>query len=290
MRKTSTRIAMLLAALLIAVSAIAVSLLMGTMLSAPVLRHIGPPPPDLAAIEVNFDGVEGWFVAAHAGAPCMLLMHGVRGDRRSMIERARLLRRAGYSSLLFDFQAHGASPGRHITFGHLESANARAGLALLRSKFACAKVGAIGQSLGGAASLLGEGPLRVDLLILESVYPTIEEAVADRLRIRLGSVGALLAPVLTLQLKPLLGVDGSALRPISRIGAYHGPLLIISGAEDQHTRQDETLRLYEAANQPKELWMVAGAAHVDLQRFAPEQYEARVLAFLTAHMPASVQP
>jgi alpha/beta superfamily hydrolase len=52
-------------------------------------------------------------------------MHGVRANRLSMVERARFLSYAGYSVLLFDFQGHGESTGQHITFGYLESKDAR---------------------------------------------------------------------------------------------------------------------------------------------------------------------
>jgi len=272
---------------LAAVLALAGSFLLGHLLSAPVPRSIGRAPADLNAADVEFGGVKGWFVPANTSGPCVLLMHGVRADRRSMIERARLLKRAGYSSLLFDFQAHGESPGPRITFGHRESSNARAAVDLLRSRFGCPQVAAIGQSLGGAASLLGAGPIDVDALILESVYPSIEAAVANRLRMRLGEPGARLAPLLMWQLRPLLGIESSALQPVQHIGAHRRPLLIISGTEDRHTTLAETRLLYERAHEPKRLWIVQGAAHVDLQTFTPADYQRTVLGFLAEHLSAA---
>lgn len=271
-------------AISIVVLGAAACLLAGSLLSAPASRAVGSPPQDLHAIDLAFSGIKGWFVPAGEQAPCVLLMHGLRADRRSMIERARLLQHAGYAALLFDFQAHGESPGEYITFGYLESANAQAALTLLRSKFKCSAIAAIGQSLGGAAALLGNAPLAVDALVLESVYPTIEEAVADRLQHQLGPIGAMLTPLLTLQLQPRLGVDPRALRPIERITQLHRPVMVISGTADRHTTIDEARRLYEAANAPKEFWAVPGAAHVDLQQFAPELYRQKLLDFLSAYL------
>ena len=258
----------------------------GARLSAPALHPVGPPPADLGAVEVEFEGVRGWFVPAAEGSACVILMHGVRSDRRSMIGRARFLKEAGYSSLLFDFQAHGESPGKGITFGHLESANARAAVAAARSRFQCNRVAAIGQSLGGAAALLGAEPLQVDALILESVYPTLAEAVADRLRIRFGEAGPLLAPLLTFQLKPRLGIEIQALRPIDHIAGFAGPVFVLSGVEDQHTRIDEARRLFSAAREPKVFWAVQGAAHVDLYQFSSELYRRRMLEFLDKYIGA----
>ncbi len=286
-KRKKRRRGVLLGALLAAVFVAAVACYaVGSALSAPRLHLVGPPPSDLNAVAVEFSGLSGWFVRAKAGAPCILLMHGIRADRRSMIERARLLRQAGYSSLLFDFQAHGESPGQYITFGYLESANARAAVALLHTTFQCPKIAAIGQSLGGVAALLGEGPLQVDALVLESVYPTFEEAVADRLRLQLGRAAVMLGPLLTMQLKPRLGIDVQVLRPIDHIASFRQPLLVLSGTEDQHTRLEEARRLFEAANEPKEFWAVEGAAHEDLYKFVPEAYGQRVLGFLGKYLKA----
>lgn len=256
----------------------------GSMLCAPARHDVGEPPPDLEAQSVRFNGLRGWFVPAGDGAMCALLMHGVRADRRSMVARAQMLKQAGYASLLFDFQAHGESPGEHITFGFVESNNAHAAVALMRSRFGCRKVIAIGQSLGGAAALLGERPIDADLLVLESVYPTIEEAVTNRLERRLGNFGALLTPLLTLQLKPRLNIDAEALRPVEAIGNFHQPVLLMAGTADEHTPIDEARRLYAAANEPKVFWAATGAKHVDLQRFDPDGYRRALFGFLSDYL------
>ena len=43
-----------------------------------------------------------------------------------------------------------------------------------------------------------------------------------------------------------------------------------------------TTVLQRGAPEPKRLWEVAGAGHVDLCDFAPEEYQARVLDFFGA--------
>src|SRR5262245_47632682 len=94
------------------------------ILAAPVPSSVGPPPP-------GFEGVDGpsrfgstlagWFRPGERGRGVIVLMHSVRESRLTMLGRAGFLSRAGYSVLLFDFQAHGESPGKHLTFGWLES-------------------------------------------------------------------------------------------------------------------------------------------------------------------------
>ncbi|SMC19072.1 hypothetical protein SAMN02745857_00631 [Andreprevotia lacus DSM 23236] len=139
--------------------------------------------------------------------------------------------------------------------------------------------------MGGAASVLGPAPLAVDAQVLESVYPSIEDAVADRLQMRLGLPGRWLAPLLYWQLPLRLGVSPSALRPIEAIARVRCPLLVMAGSTDQHTTMAEAQRPYAAAPQPKSLWVVEGAAHQDLYHYAPDDYRAPVLALLASLPP-----
>ena len=229
----------------------------------------------------------GWLVPGARGGGAVLLLHSLRSNRRQMIERARFLREAGYASLLFDFQAHGESPGERITFGYLESRDAHAALDYLRSRLPSERIGAIGVSQGAAAALVGRSPLEVDALVLEAVYPDLEQAVANRIAIRLGPLGRHLAPLLLWQVEPRLGFDPERLAPSSRIASLPAALLLIAGTEDRRTRLSESRLLFESASEPKEFWPVAGAAHVDFHRFAPDAYERRVLGFFGRNLRGS---
>lgn len=214
----------------------------------------------------------------------MLLLHGVRGNRRDMLSRAEFLHAHRYSVLLIDFQAHGESAGEQITFGARESQDVTAALVNLQRWVPGEPVGVIGVSMGAAAFVLSENRPAVNAVVLESMYPTIEQAISDRLRLHLGPAGPLLAPVLSVQLRPRLGVGIDELRPIDHVGSIGAPLLFLSGTLDQHTSLEEARALFAAASEPKEFWAVAGAAHVNLHRYAKEEYERRVLSFFAANL------
>ncbi len=200
-----------------------------------------------------------------------------------MLERARMLNAAGYSIVMIDLQAHGESRGKQITVGYLEKHDARAAVAFARQLHPKEPVGVIGVSLGGASVLLAS-PLGVDAVVLESVYPSINGAVHNRVAMRLGPLSFVPAELLLVQLKPRLGISRTQLRPIDHLPNVGCPVLIISGKEDRHTTESETRKMFSVAREPKELWLIDGASHVDLYRAFPEEYKARVLPFLEQHM------
>lgn len=201
-----------------------------------------------------------------------------------MARRAAFLHAAGYGVMLIDLPAHGMSDGSRITFGANESLAVMAALDWLRDRFPGEKLGVVGVSLGAASTVLSKPAGKVDALVLESMYPSIEEAVADRLEIRLGPAGRVLAPALLWQLPIYAGIHAEALQPERGLASLSAPVLIAAGDADLHTRWSETERLFAAAANPKELWRVQGAAHVDLCDFTPLEYQQRILAFLGKHL------
>jgi fermentation-respiration switch protein FrsA (DUF1100 family) len=255
--------------------------------------RIGNPPADLNAEPVTFESdsgatVHGWWCPTQNANGAVLLLPGIRANRLSMVERARFLRRAGYSVLLIDFQATGETKGDHITFGWKESRDVLAAIGFLRQTDPTTRVAIIGSSLGGVAALLATPPLKIDALVLEEVYPTIEIATRNRMENYLGVFGRRLAPLLLSQLQWRLGVSASQLRPVDHIGNVECPVFIMSGKKDRNTRPTDTRIRAERARTPKEVWFVPNAGHVDLHRAWRREYENRVLAFLAKS--ANVRP
>jgi fermentation-respiration switch protein FrsA (DUF1100 family) len=64
------------------------------------------------------------------------------------------------------------------------------------------------------------------------------------------------------------------------VGVASAPVLLASGTRDDRTTMAETTAMFDRAKNPKSLWAVADARHVDLEAYAPEDYRRRVLPFL----------
>jgi fermentation-respiration switch protein FrsA (DUF1100 family) len=116
------------------------------------------------------------------------------------------------------------------------------------------------------------------------MYPTIDQAVSDRLRLHLGPLGPAFAPLLMMQFQARLGTSPERLRPIDHVGFIGAPVFILTGTRDQHTAVEEARAIFAAAHAPKAIWEVDGAAHVNLHSYAKAEYERRVGAFLGAYL------
>ncbi|MCG8429063.1 MAG: alpha/beta hydrolase, partial [Chromatiales bacterium] len=181
-------------------------------------------------------------------------------------------------------QAHGETPGERITYGYQESESAHSAVKFLYTQKNCSKVVSLGSSLGGAASLLGDKPIDVDGYILEAVYPSIESAVENRLKVRLGTFSEILAPLLYQQIPLRLGITLDLLQPVAVIKTVKSPVLIMNGTEDKRTTIEEAKSLYNNAPHPKKFVQIDGASHTDLYNHNSDLYKKVVLDFLSKYV------
>ena len=261
----------------------------GGVLVAADHHRVAAAPPRLHAQDLVLTSLSGARLAAWLFVPehpqgAVVVLHGIHADRSKMLSRAQLLLGADFAVLLPDLQAHGESTGERISFGFLESRDADACINYLRGRFPDLRVGAVGVSMGGAALVLAGRRAELDAAVLEGVYPTITEAVDNRIALRVGSLSKILTPLLLLQLRPRLGIGREDLSPIDGVRTLGAPVLVLSGTADRDTTLEQTEALYAAAPAPKEIWLVPGAGHVDLLRFDRAGYASHVLPFLDRYL------
>lgn len=277
-----------IAALVLVVLVLGGAWIAGSIMIAP---HQSAAPAGLGQ-SVHFTASDGVPIAGsywpgrRPDGPAVLLLHGVDSSRASFARHAAWLSHEGYAVLAIDFRGHGESGQVARSFGLRESRDASAALAFLRRGTPDRRVGLIGTSLGGAAALLGDdGPLPVQAMVLQAVYPDLRRAIFNRIAQRLGPLLATIGePLLSFQAGPRYGVWPGRLSPVEAIRHYPGPVLIIGGLADLSTPPDETRLLYAAAPGPKSLWLVPGIGHAAMGAIFTDEYRARVLALFQASL------
>jgi len=97
------------------------------------------------------------------------------------------------------------------------------------------------------------------------------------------------APLLMVQTQSRLKIPANRLRPIDRLAQIGAPVLIVNGTDDSYTSIEDARALLAAASDPKELWAVEGAGHVNLYAFAKARYEQRIGDFLGRYLSAAAK-
>jgi pimeloyl-ACP methyl ester carboxylesterase len=163
----------------------------GDFLTKPARSNTGALPADLDGQSLMFSSASGgrlsaWFIPGTASQGAVLLLHPIRSNKRTMLSRAKFLKRQGYSILLVDFQAHGESEGDRITFGYREAKDVEAAVEKLHELAPGEKMAALGVSLGAAALVLSDAHGSLSAVVLESPYANdrgvLIEPPADLLR------------------------------------------------------------------------------------------------------------
>ncbi len=275
----------LLALFAVAVVFVAGSWHFANHLTGPHAHVVGAPPGDfpypiepITFTSSDQETLSGWLVPAGNSDKGIVLLHGYGGTRLQMVPCARFGREMGFTVLLYDARACGESTGDHISFGYSERQDLIAAVKVLKER-GCKDIACLGVSQGGATILFAADALpELKCVICESVYDEMEHAVDRRLRHYTMLPGWLGASLLVPFAERRIGLSIDDVKPVNHIGKLRCPIFIISGECDDKTRPEDTQRLYDAAHEPKELWMIPDARHEDLFRF--RGYEQKTRDFL----------
>ena len=225
------------------------------------------------------DGVElsAWYTAPKNGA-VILVAHGYGGARSAALHA--LFVQHGYGVISWDARAHGLSGGDTCTMGFFESLDVEAALDFALRQDTVEHVGAFGQSMG-AATIIRAAAHRseIEAVVADSAYPTLEDMI-DR-----AVPSPVLRPFVRWFAERETRVSTREMRPVDEIGRISPrPIFIIQGANDNTVPRDSAQRLYDAAGEPRTLWIGDGIGHVGMRDAQPDEYDQRVFAFLDSSL------
>ena len=224
----------------------------------------------------------GWYIPSRNGAT-IILCHGLGDNRVGTLPQAILLAEHGYGSFLFDFRGHGESEGEMITYGYSESDDVLAAVDYLLSRpdVDPQRIGILGGSLGAATALRAAArSTHLKAVVAESAFTSLEDEVASSFTVFSGLPAFPFAPLTVAFAQWQTGLRISEVRPIDDIPSIAPrSVFIIHGTGDDLIPAEQGLRLYEAAGEPKELWMVDVMGHRSALGIFPNEYEKKVIGF-----------
>jgi dipeptidyl aminopeptidase/acylaminoacyl peptidase len=231
------------------------------------------------------DGVtlDGWLIpAARETRAAVILLHGYSWHRLPWLSTFVPWLRERYHVLQFDFRGHGSSDPAASTLGSAERRDVGAAVRLLAGR-GLGPIALYGISMGGATAIMAAPDLPVAAVIADAAYADLHHPITNRMReqrLPLPGLGARLIVAAT-----AVRTRMRLISPIDRVaGVAPRGLLLIAPREDALVHWRQSVRLYEAAEEPKELYVVDGATHGDAFAVGGATYRERVMAFLARYL------
>lgn len=239
---------------------------------------------------MTVDGIQlsAWFVpAARPNDAAIVLVHGHGANRAALLSTAEILARHGYSLLMLDLRAHGLSEGNIVTYGYQEWQDVVAALEYLklRPDIHPDHIGLLGQSMGGSAVI--RAAARSDVpraIVLESTFRDMASAVSTAFDNMSGLPQWPFAPLVVWMAERSVGADISELDSTRDLAAIDLPVFLIAGTEDELMPLEHHHALFQAANEPKQSWIVEGMGHVSPALYSPIEYERRLIEFFDQYL------
>jgi len=267
-------------------------LLCGVLAAALQFRHLlvpfrvpytGPlnlPHQDVTVTTTDGVDISGWYIPG-TRPEGIVLVHGVHANRGYLIPQAEILAGAGYHVLLIDLRGHGYSGGRLMTYGYREALDVRAAVDYLLALPEVEQVGVLGHSLGGAAVVRAAATDdRIQAVVVQSSYSSLSQAIDESFQNYSVFPKRPFAPLFISLAEIIVGAqvsDVDSARDLATMSPR--PVLIIHSVDDNLFPLHHAETMFQAAQEPKELWTVTGLGHVNPMIQHEEAYRDEILTF-----------
>ncbi|MBL8099592.1 MAG: alpha/beta fold hydrolase [Anaerolineales bacterium] len=223
---------------------------------------------------ITKDGIKlsAWYTPPKNGA-VILLAHGYNDNR---IESLYVMfAENDYGVLAWDFRTHGESEGEISTLGYYEQLDVEAALDFALAQEGVEYVGAWGGSMGASTVLLTASKRNeIKAVVADSAYPSLESV----LRLNMPVEFAQPFVLFLWEYKTNAQVEDVN---VENVIAQISPraVFIIDGWYGGAILMNSPYRLYDSANEPKQLWVEDGVPHLGTYAHNPQRYENRVIKF-----------
>jgi fermentation-respiration switch protein FrsA (DUF1100 family) len=242
---------------------------------------------DVSVTTADGKHLKGWFIPA-VGPATVIVAHGYKDDRSSMLGVADILHQHGFRVLVTSFRGHDENDGDTISFGLRERADLDAFYRYLhdRSDIDRDRIGLFGVSMGGTIAIghAAENP-GIRALVSDCAFSSVADTVGTSIKFFTGLPAFPFAPAITFWVERAIGgsmEDIDAKRWIARISPR--PVLLMQGGADHVVSPESGRKLFDAAGEPKELWFEPDVGHAEFLKMKPKEFEERLVGFFDRYL------
>lgn len=239
------------------------------------------------------DGLElkGWFIPSTTGDKRTIVMcHGWGDNKGELLKQTYFLNEnGGFNLLYFDFRSHGESEGEVTTIGGLETIDFDAAVEWLRKAKPdlADSIGVFGLSMGAAVTVASL-PKHPDLrcAVVESPFSDYRTVIKrwawNNMKLPYYPLVALTLVILRSRVRDPEIDRFNPVEAAPKIAPR--PLFVIGGEFDRLMTPEDVRKVFAAAREPKQLWMVPEAWHAKCREAAGMEYDTRVIGFFSRNL------
>jgi fermentation-respiration switch protein FrsA (DUF1100 family) len=233
--------------------------------------------------------LSGWLMIKDSNNPMVVICHGLGANRADVLDFAYIFYKAGYNIFMFDFRGHGESQGWYTSFGYLEQRDLEGAIQYLKERpdIRIDQIGVFGISMGGSVAILTAAQNSIiKAVVADSPYIDLDRSIIEHAKYLLHIPVRFLGDLAVMAYRIRFLTDSSKVSPIKAISKISPrAVFIINGAKDTRMHAMDAQKLFDAASEPKELWLVKSAGHLECFSLAGEEYQRRIIEFFQKHLP-----
>jgi len=230
--------------------------------------------------------LNGWYMAGQNSA-LIIMQHGYKWNRIGHLEEARMFVNAGYGVLITSVRSHDINPGEKITFGvdEMRDLDAWTNYARALPGIDPEKIGMLGDSLGASMVIqYAQDHETISAIVAHSAFSSMQDTIETSVTHYTGLPPFPFAPLIKFWAELDLGISIDTIDAKKWIpNISPRPVLLIHSLDDEVISGVSGELLFNAAREPKQLWLESGVGHADFDVAMPEEYEKRVVGFFNQY-------
>jgi uncharacterized protein len=256
-------------------------------------RHTDGPTPeqfDLKAEHFQFQtrdslAISALFMPATTDSVrgTMICLHGIGNNKNAWVETAIMLNQWGYNALLYDSRAHGSSGGEYCTLGFYEKHDVSCAVDWLEQHHPTARVGIMGNSMGGAVALQALAvDKRLQFGLIECPFADLKSVVLAYQKRYAGGFQFQDFTMESLEKSgKIANFDPAQVCPVCVAPNITQPILMLHGTKDINISSDNTDRIFEVLGSvQKEKILIEGADHYTIMVVGGDTLIEKMRSFL----------
>lgn len=218
-----------------------------------------------------------------------VLVHGYTDDAIGMFPIGYMYNKEfDYNILVPDLQYHGESQGKAIQMGWKDRLDVLEWIQLAPTLLQNnPNIIVHGISMGAATTMMLSGeilPKNIKCFIEDCGYTSVWDEFASEAKVRFNLPSFPLLNATSWLCDIIYGWNFREASALNAVKKCSLPMFFIHGDKDTFVPTEMVYPLYEAKEEPKELWIVPNAAHAVSYRDNREEYTHRVANFIKQHM------